>query len=144
MDIYGAVFLHSFVQRLHLLDGSERLLSLNFSPSSQCLLRNVPEGRCDRSLARNAWDRATPKEPSRRVRCDSRRCAHRFDDGSDKNFEYENRKISAWIHQTFPDLRNFAWQRGYGAFSVGIWQARSITSSSSSNIIGHEPFKSSI
>src|SRR5271165_1972845 len=26
---------------------------------------------------------------------------------------------SAWIHQTFPNLRNFAWQQGYGAFSVG-------------------------
>jgi putative transposase len=51
---------------------------------------------------------------------------------------------SAWIHQTFPNLRNFAWQQGYGAFSVGISQARSITSSSSSNIIGHEPFKKSI
>jgi hypothetical protein len=24
----------------------------------------------------------------------------------------------AWIHQTFPNLRNFAWQQGYGAFSV--------------------------
>ena len=36
---------------------------------------------------------------------------------------------------------------GYGlirAFSVGISQARSITPSSSSNIIGHEPFKKSI
>src|SRR5580693_5694265 len=43
---------------------------------------------------------------------------------------------SAWIHQTFPNLRNFAWQQGYGAFSVGISQVRSITSSSSSNIIG--------
>src|SRR5271157_550802 len=51
---------------------------------------------------------------------------------------------SAWIHQTFPNLRNFAWQQGYGAFSVGISQVRSITSSSSSNIIGHEPFKKSI
>src|SRR5271165_1848129 len=50
---------------------------------SQSLLRNVPEGRCDRSLARSAWDSATPKEPSRRVRCDSCRCAHRFDDWSD-------------------------------------------------------------
>ena len=37
------------------------------------LLRNVPEGRCDRSLARSAWDSGTPKEPSRRVRCDARR-----------------------------------------------------------------------
>jgi putative transposase len=51
---------------------------------------------------------------------------------------------SAWIHQTFPNLRNFAWQQGDGAFSVGISQVRSITSSSSSNIIGHEPFKKSI
>ena len=39
----------------------------------------VPEGRSDRSLARSAWDRAAPKEPSRRVRCDLRRCAHPFD-----------------------------------------------------------------
>jgi hypothetical protein len=43
-----------------------------------------------------------------------------------------------------PNLRNFAWQHGYGAFSVGISQVRSITSSSDSNIIGHEPFKKSI
>ena len=38
----------------------------------------VPEGRCDRSLARSAWASATPKEPSRRVRCDSRRCVYRM------------------------------------------------------------------
>ena len=25
---------------------------------------------------------------------------------------------SQWIHATFPDLRGFAWQDGYGAFSV--------------------------
>jgi hypothetical protein len=48
---------------------------------SLSLLRNVPEGRFDRShstryrllmasLARSAWDSATPKEPSRRVRFD--------------------------------------------------------------------------
>ena len=43
-------------------------------------MRNVPEGRCDRSLARSAWNIATPNQPSRRVRCDWRRCAHRFDD----------------------------------------------------------------
>jgi putative transposase len=29
---------------------------------------------------------------------------------------------SVWIHQTFPTLRNFSWQQGYGAFSVGISQ----------------------
>ena len=26
---------------------------------------------------------------------------------------------SKWLHETFPDLRNFAWQEGYGAFSIG-------------------------
>ena len=31
---------------------------------------------------------------------------------------------SAWIHQTFPNLRNFAWQQGYGAFSIGISQVQ--------------------
>jgi len=25
---------------------------------------------------------------------------------------------SLWIHNTFPDLKNFQWQSGYGAFSV--------------------------
>ena len=34
-------------------------------------VRQPPEGQCDRSLARSAWDIATPKEPSRRVRSDS-------------------------------------------------------------------------
>ena len=29
---------------------------------------------------------------------------------------------SLWINQTFPKLRNFSWQQGYGAFSVGISQ----------------------
>jgi hypothetical protein len=33
------------------------------------LTGSVPEGRCDRSLARSAWE-ASPKEPSRRVRYD--------------------------------------------------------------------------
>jgi putative transposase len=27
---------------------------------------------------------------------------------------------SKWIHETFPVLRSFAWQEGYGAFSIGI------------------------
>src|ERR1700736_1255632 len=56
-------------------------------------LRNVPEGRCDRSRARSAWDSATPKEPSRRVRCDSLRCAHRFDDWSDEISSTKTKKI---------------------------------------------------
>src|SRR5258707_14024714 len=29
---------------------------------------------------------------------------------------------SKWVHDTFPDLRDFAWQEGYGAFSIGISQ----------------------
>jgi REP element-mobilizing transposase RayT len=27
---------------------------------------------------------------------------------------------SKWIHETFADLRYFAWQEGYGAFSIGV------------------------
>jgi REP element-mobilizing transposase RayT len=27
---------------------------------------------------------------------------------------------SKWIHKTFPELRTFAWQEGYGAFSIGV------------------------
>jgi hypothetical protein len=43
---------------------------------------------------------ATPKEPSRRVRCASRRCAHRFDDWSDEIFESENRKQRCYLAGT--------------------------------------------
>jgi REP element-mobilizing transposase RayT len=27
---------------------------------------------------------------------------------------------SKWVHETFPQLRQFSWQEGYGAFSVGV------------------------
>jgi REP element-mobilizing transposase RayT len=27
---------------------------------------------------------------------------------------------SKWIHETFPALRSFAWQEGYGTFSIGV------------------------
>ena len=27
---------------------------------------------------------------------------------------------SKWIHETFTALRSFAWQEGYGAFSIGV------------------------
>jgi putative transposase len=30
---------------------------------------------------------------------------------------------SRWVHETFPDRGSFAWQEGYGAFSVSISQA---------------------
>ena len=29
---------------------------------------------------------------------------------------------SKWIHDTFPKHRSFAWQTGYGAFSIGVSQ----------------------
>jgi REP element-mobilizing transposase RayT len=29
---------------------------------------------------------------------------------------------SKWIHETFPEQRDFAWQSGYGAFSIGVSQ----------------------
>jgi hypothetical protein len=29
---------------------------------------------------------------------------------------------SKWIHDTFQGRRDFAWQEGYGAFSIGITQ----------------------
>ena len=29
-------------------------------------------------------------------------------------------KSSKWVHETFPKTRYFAWQKGYGAFSVNI------------------------
>src|SRR5437763_16676447 len=29
---------------------------------------------------------------------------------------------SKWVHDTFPELEHFAWQEGYGAFSIGISQ----------------------
>ncbi len=29
---------------------------------------------------------------------------------------------SKWVHETFPDHRDFGWQEGYGAFSLGISQ----------------------
>ena len=27
---------------------------------------------------------------------------------------------SKWVHDTFPQLKDFEWQEGYGAFSIGI------------------------
>lgn len=29
---------------------------------------------------------------------------------------------SKWLHETFPQLVGFAWQEGYGAFSIGVSQ----------------------
>jgi putative transposase len=27
---------------------------------------------------------------------------------------------SAWVHVSFPEMQNFTWQEGYGAFGVGV------------------------
>src|ERR1700730_7015100 len=54
------------------METSPRVYQLNQRLGSGMYV--VPEGQHDRSLARSAWDCATPKEPSRRVRYDSRRC----------------------------------------------------------------------
>jgi REP element-mobilizing transposase RayT len=34
---------------------------------------------------------------------------------------------SKWVHETFPAHRSFAWQEGYGAFSIGISQTDTTT-----------------
>jgi hypothetical protein len=44
----------------------------------------VPQGRCDRSQARSAWDSATQRSRPVRARSDSRERAHRFDDRRDQ------------------------------------------------------------
>jgi REP element-mobilizing transposase RayT len=35
---------------------------------------------------------------------------------------------SRWVHETWPALRSFAWQTGYGAFSVSHSNAPAVTS----------------
>ncbi len=33
---------------------------------------------------------------------------------------------SGWLHKTFPALQQFAWQNGYGAFTVSTSQATAV------------------
>jgi len=33
---------------------------------------------------------------------------------------------SGWMHEVFPDLEDFAWQRGYGAFTVSASQVEQV------------------
>ncbi len=35
-------------------------------------------------------------------------------------------RSSRWLHQTFPEMREFAWQGGYGAFSIGKSQEQTL------------------
>lgn len=34
---------------------------------------------------------------------------------------------SRWVHETFPEHRDFAWQAGYGAFSVRLSNREAVT-----------------
>ena len=36
-----------------------------------------------------------------------------------KTVQHLKGNSSKWIHETFPEQKEFAWQEGYGAFSVG-------------------------
>jgi hypothetical protein len=79
----------------------------------------VPEGRCDRSLARSAWASATQK--SRPVGYGLIRAGVRT---------YANwKKLLAWIHQT--PLGNEA--MAHSALVSRRFRKRSVTSSTSSN-----------
>jgi REP element-mobilizing transposase RayT len=53
---------------------------------------------------------------------------------------------SLWIHETFPNQRNFAWQEGYGAFTVSVsqWTKPSPTSTTRKHTIERKPFRRSI
>ncbi len=35
-------------------------------------------------------------------------------------------RSSRWLHETYPNLRDFAWQEGYGAFSVSKSQEEAV------------------
>ena len=42
--------------------------------------------------------------------------------------QYLKGDSSKWIHETFPELRDFAWQEGYGAFTVSKLNLESVVS----------------
>src|SRR5690606_38850892 len=50
----------------------------------------------------------------------------------DKPVSYVMRDLKAnssgWMHDVFPDLRDFSWQRGYGAFTVSASQVETVRS----------------
>ncbi len=39
-----------------------------------------------------------------------------------KAIQYLKGGSSRWIHETFGNMKNFAWQEGYGAFTIGVSQ----------------------
>ncbi|HBC87136.1 MAG TPA: IS200/IS605 family transposase [Lentisphaeria bacterium] len=48
----------------------------------------------------------------------------RQDMGTSKALQLLKGGSSKWIHDTFPNMKNFAWQEGYGAFSIGVSQIK--------------------
>src|SRR5208337_3228143 len=60
----------------------------------------------------------------RRLRPCPSPCNAAYEIGHCEGRSIDKGRIIGWIHQTFPNLRNFAWQQGYGAFSVGISQVQ--------------------
>jgi hypothetical protein len=39
---------------------------------------------------------------------------------SQKGIQLIKGEASVWVHETFPKMWDFAWQEGYGAFSVSV------------------------
>jgi REP element-mobilizing transposase RayT len=45
---------------------------------------------------------------------------------------------SGWMHKVFPDLKDFTWQNGYGAFTVSASQAASVKKYVEEQQLNHE------
>ena len=52
---------------------------------------------------------------------------YRADDALANLVRNVENKSSLWIHSTFPELRDFAWQKGYAAFSVSFSHADAVS-----------------
>jgi len=44
-----------------------------------------------------------------------------------KAIQYIKGGSSKWIHETYTNLKDFAWQEGYGAFSISVSQVDKTT-----------------
>ncbi len=55
-------------------------------------------------------------------------------------------RSSRWLHETFPDLHDFAWQEGYGAFTVSKSQEEAVKRSIAGQAEHHrgEDFKTEL
>jgi hypothetical protein len=97
---------------------------------------DVPEGRCDRSLARSAWESPTPKDPSCRARCDSGRCTH---ESIENVFGLPWAAWAASLSRMEPSITALAASQTISISVSRSFRKRSIPLSSSSNNIG--PFE---